>query len=231
MLKGVTEIFRRKRYIQKDGTWLPCDNDITKNVSDVFYRLNSNGIGAHYDYAPFGAVTRTHSDSSASFDIVSLNPFRFSSEYYDSELDLVYYNYRHYSPSLGRFLSRDPIAEQGGLNLYAFVGNACSFKSDYVGWTITYEVLNRSIYGLTSHMPILPSCEKIDKCKWSLSGGDVVSTPPTVATKATYTLRGSDGYLYRAECRRLPEGMEATKRHEEGSSKQRCPCQRPCRRR
>ena len=52
-----------------------------------------------------------------------MNPFRFSSEHYDSELDLVYYNYRHYSPSLGRFLSRDPIEEQGGLNLYAFVGN------------------------------------------------------------------------------------------------------------
>ncbi|MBP3302448.1 MAG: hypothetical protein J6L64_04880 [Opitutales bacterium] len=77
--------------------------DGNKNVSDVFYRLTSNGIGAHYDYAPFGATTRTHRDSSASFDIVSLNPFRFSSEYYDSELDLIYYNYRHYSPSLDRF--------------------------------------------------------------------------------------------------------------------------------
>ncbi len=97
--------------------------DGNKNVSDVFYKLTSNGIGAHYDYAPFGNTTRTHRDSSASFDIVALNPFRFSSEYYDSELDLVYYNYRHYSPSLGRFLSRDPIEEQGGLNLYAFVGN------------------------------------------------------------------------------------------------------------
>ena len=97
--------------------------DGNKNVSDVFYRMNSNGIGAHYDYAPFGTTTRTHCDSSASFDIVALNPFRFSSEYYDSELDLVYYNFRHYSPSLGRFLSRDPIQEQGGLNLYAFVGN------------------------------------------------------------------------------------------------------------
>ena len=97
--------------------------DGNKNVSDVFYRMTSNGIGAHYDYAPFGATSRTHSDSSASFDIVALNPFRFSSEYYDSELDLVYYNYRHYSPSLGRFLSRDPIEEQGGLNLYAFGKN------------------------------------------------------------------------------------------------------------
>ena len=50
----------------------------------------------------------------------------------DSELDLVYYNYRHYSPSLGRFLSRDPIEEQGGLNLYAFVGNN-SCKNDSLG--------------------------------------------------------------------------------------------------
>ena len=51
--------------------------DGNKNVSDVFYRMTSNGIGAHYDYAPFGATTRTHSASSASFDIVALNPFRF----------------------------------------------------------------------------------------------------------------------------------------------------------
>ena len=107
--------------------------DGNKNVSDVFYRMTSNGIGAHYDYAPFGATTRTHRDSSASFDIVALNPFRFSSEYYDSELDLVYYNYRHYSPSLGRFLSRDPIEEQGGLNLYAFVGNNAIRERDILG--------------------------------------------------------------------------------------------------
>ena len=107
--------------------------DGNKNVSDVFYRMTSNGIGAHYDYAPFGGTIRTHRDSSASFDIVALNPFRFSSEYYDSELDLVYYNFRHYSPSLGRFLSRDPIAEQGGLNLYAFVGNSGLQKIDTLG--------------------------------------------------------------------------------------------------
>ncbi len=107
--------------------------DGNKNVSDVFYRMTSNGIGAHYDYAPFGNTTRTHRDSSASFDIVALNPFRFSSEYYDSELDLVYYNYRHYSPSLGRFLSRDPIEEQGGINLYAFVRNAPTKTIDLYG--------------------------------------------------------------------------------------------------
>ena len=107
--------------------------DGNKNVSDVFYRMTSNGIGAHYDYAPFGGTTRTHRDSSASFDIVTLNPFRFSSEYYDSELDLVYYNYRHYSSSLGRFLSRDPIEEQGGWNLYLFTENNIFSKQESLG--------------------------------------------------------------------------------------------------
>jgi RHS repeat-associated protein len=33
------------------------------------------------------------------------------------------YGYRHYTPKTGQFLGRDPIAEQGGLNLYEFVRN------------------------------------------------------------------------------------------------------------
>jgi len=99
-------------------------SDGNKNVSDVFFFALGNGIGAHYEYASFGAITRTSSATHiGNVDIIADNPFRFSSEFYDSELDLVYYNYRHYSPALGRFLSRDPIEEQGGLNLYAFCEN------------------------------------------------------------------------------------------------------------
>jgi uncharacterized protein RhaS with RHS repeats len=36
---------------------------------------------------------------------------------------LVYYGYRYYDPVTGRWPSRDPIEEEGGLNLYGFVGN------------------------------------------------------------------------------------------------------------
>jgi hypothetical protein len=34
-----------------------------------------------------------------------------------------YYGYRFYDPNTGRWPSRDPIEEEGGINLYGFVGN------------------------------------------------------------------------------------------------------------
>ena len=111
--------------------------DGNKNVSDLFFLALQNGIGAHYEYAPFGAVTRTAKATGSKVDLIGANPWRFSSEFYDSELDLVYYNYRHYSPALGRWLSRDPIEEQGGRNLYAFVGNVpTSFVDNQGGFAV-----------------------------------------------------------------------------------------------
>ena len=43
------------------------------------------------------------------------------------------YGFRFYSPGQGRFLNRDPIEEQGGLNLYAFVGNDPVNRWDFLG--------------------------------------------------------------------------------------------------
>ena len=36
---------------------------------------------------------------------------------------VAYYGYRYYDPLTGRWPSRDPIGERGGVNLYGFVGN------------------------------------------------------------------------------------------------------------
>jgi RHS repeat-associated protein len=51
------------------------------------------------------------------------NPLRFSTKFQDDETDLLYYGYRYYSRSTGRWSSRDPISEKGGLNNYGFVLN------------------------------------------------------------------------------------------------------------
>ena len=61
------------------------------------------------------------------------NPFRFSTKYLDDETRLVYFGHRFYSAELGRWLNRDPIEEEGGFNIYAFVENAPVFLIDVGG--------------------------------------------------------------------------------------------------
>jgi hypothetical protein len=46
---------------------------------------------------------------------------------------VAYYGYRYYDPSTGRWPSRDPIEERGGVNLYGFLDNASLNWWDYLG--------------------------------------------------------------------------------------------------
>ncbi len=46
----------------------------------------------------------------------------------------VYHGYRYYNAGTGRWLSRDPILEDGGPNLYCFNGNAPQSAFDVLGW-------------------------------------------------------------------------------------------------
>ncbi len=46
---------------------------------------------------------------------------------------VMYYGYRFYDPETGRWPSRDPIEEEGGVNLYNFVGNDEVNKWDMLG--------------------------------------------------------------------------------------------------
>jgi uncharacterized protein RhaS with RHS repeats len=41
----------------------------------------------------------------------------------DLKSGLYYYDFRYYEPNLQRWLSRDPIEEEGGINLYEYVDN------------------------------------------------------------------------------------------------------------
>lgn len=73
---------------------------------------------AQYEYDPYGKLIR------ATGTMANKNPFRFSGKYEDTEVGLIYYPYRYYNPSLGRWQNRDPIEEWGGINIYNFVGNS-----------------------------------------------------------------------------------------------------------
>ena len=49
------------------------------------------------------------------------------------ETGLIYYGHRYYDPRQGRFINRDPIEEEGGINLYRFVGNSPVNGMDFLG--------------------------------------------------------------------------------------------------
>jgi RHS repeat-associated protein len=67
--------------------------------------------------------------------MATANPFRFSTKFQDDETGLLYYGYRYYDPMTGRWKSRDPIQEEGGLNIYGFVENKVISAYDYLGMT------------------------------------------------------------------------------------------------
>jgi RHS repeat-associated protein len=76
---------------------------------------NNQQIAASYGYDSFGVIKAK---------TVTLNqPYMFSTKQYDDATGLSYYGYRYYSPTLGRWITRDPLGESGGINLYGFVGN------------------------------------------------------------------------------------------------------------
>ena len=119
------------------GGLLMIDDELTSKRYYPIYDGSRNIVGlydqagalvASYEYDAFGRIILQSSG-----DYSDDNPFRFSTKYTDDETGLVYYGHRYYEPELGRFINRDPIEEDGGLNLYGFVGNDPVNFYDYLG--------------------------------------------------------------------------------------------------
>ena len=75
----------------------------------------SGAVRARYDYDPFGVTTKVSGDLEADFG--------YTGHYRHAASGLYLAPYRAYDPTIGRWLSRDPIEEAGGLNLYGYVEN------------------------------------------------------------------------------------------------------------
>ena len=76
---------------------------------------NLEAVQVSYRYDEFGNVKIKSG---------TLNqPYKFSTKRYDELTGLSYYGYRFYNPAIGRWMTRDPLGETDGINLYGFVGN------------------------------------------------------------------------------------------------------------
>jgi len=106
--------------IQKEGTWHTYGWDLTKNICELF---NADGtLATTYTYAPYGEVA-TNGDIE--------QPIQWSSEFYDEDLNLIYYNFRYYNAYTSNWICRDFIF---GYNLYNYINNSASLI-DYLGLT------------------------------------------------------------------------------------------------
>ena len=76
-------------------------------------------------------------------------PFLYMGAYYDREAGLYYLRARYYSPELRRFIQRDPILFDGGINLYGYTG--CDFVN-YGDWWGLIELSGGIGAGAGFHM-------------------------------------------------------------------------------
>ena len=79
-----------------------------KNATgDVVGIADSDGnIVASYTYDPWGKIT---SISGSNLEIANLNPFRYRSYYYDSDIQMYYLQSRYYDPEVCRFINCDDV--------------------------------------------------------------------------------------------------------------------------
>ena len=111
-------------------------NSSTRQLYVPWYDAYGNIMGywdaqgnvvAQYTYDAFGKLI---SSSGPMADVFAI---RYSTKYFDVETGFYYYGYRFYSPELMRWITRDPIGEEGGVNLYAMCDNAALYSIDAFG--------------------------------------------------------------------------------------------------
>jgi RHS repeat-associated protein len=86
---------------------------------------SSGNIQAQYVYDPYGRATKLQGSLASDF--------QYAGYYFHAPSNLNLTTYRSYSSSFGRWINRDSIGEDGGLNLYAYVGNKPISQTDPSG--------------------------------------------------------------------------------------------------
>jgi RHS repeat-associated protein len=100
-----------------------------------------------YTYDLYGKPTLFLESDAQINDGEEWNRFLFTGRGWFGKLELYDHRNRYYNPELGRWLTRDPIQEYGGINLFGYVGN------DPVNWLDAFG-LDRVLY-FFGHMWII----------------------------------------------------------------------------
>jgi RHS repeat-associated protein len=136
----------KRRYfaqgVQADGNTRLYVRDHLGSVNQLINPSSPSTPTATFAYDPFGKRTQVAGaeDSDAAY----------TGHYYHSSSGLHLPLYRAYDGGTGRWLSRDPIAEQGGINMYGYVLNNPILYHDPLGlWGAAGAIAGGIIGGIS----------------------------------------------------------------------------------
>ena len=115
--------------VKDTSTYIPA-YDANGNIAE--YVSTDGSIAAHREYDPFGGTVVATGDANAFCHWFSTKPWC-------PVTGLSEYQYRKYSHVLGRWLSRDPIGENGGVNVYVYAANNTQGETDCFGLSIKID--------------------------------------------------------------------------------------------
>lgn len=124
------------------------------NVSNLID--SSQTVVANYRYDPFGVLMK----KTATIE----QPYMFSTKPYDSQTGLTNYPYRFYASGIGKWTTRDPLGEYGGINLYQVTGN------NPVNWIDPWGLERKPGKTPNSSWPDLPENLGGKKPRWNPDG-------------------------------------------------------------
>jgi RHS repeat-associated protein len=126
-------------YLPLGGTSLYYSQDQLGSVRDVLAMQTGTRV-ASFDYDPYGDPSQGHERI--------LTDFRYAGLFYDQQDGVYLASYRAYDPRSARWLSRDPIGETGGLNLYAYLTGNPSNHTDLLGYSWYSWLIDHAIDSL-----------------------------------------------------------------------------------
>ena len=113
---------------------------------------------AEYTYSAYGDVLMK------SGELADKNHVTYSTRYSEGNTGLIYYTYRHYAPRLHKWINKDPIGEQGGINLYQMVENDPIGNFDVLGYILSLNPIQSSKYYHNGEAVTFDQLPDIERC-------------------------------------------------------------------